>query len=217
MIPHDWNDDACLDILRDCRRALQPSRTHRCGQGAGGSDRDPGLSTLTDLMAVLGGKERALEEFQTQHNAAGFRFNAVKPTAGPFVLIEAMAEYAVADASRKAYSPAVEANNCVCTLCALDTRRHRRVGLRGPSHNMSLVPFYSAPVCAKNAHLSKISPMLQQRTLSHCAYKTIFVHGRPSGHCRSSWPVNSDVPNGQEILASPACLPVCREHSSLIP
>jgi O-methyltransferase/methyltransferase family protein len=94
LILHDWNDDACLAILRNCRRAINPGGRMVVAEVLMGAVGTPGLAPLMDLtmMVVLGGKERSLEEFQALFDAAGFRFTAVKPTSTPFVLIEAIAE-----------------------------------------------------------------------------------------------------------------------------
>jgi O-methyltransferase domain/Dimerisation domain len=93
-ILHDWNDDACLAILRNCRQAINPGGRIVVAETLIGEIGTPGLVPLIDLtmMVLLGGKERSLEEFQALFNAAGFRFTTIKPTSTPFVLIEAVAE-----------------------------------------------------------------------------------------------------------------------------
>jgi ubiquinone/menaquinone biosynthesis C-methylase UbiE len=94
MILHDWNDDACLAILKNCRRAINPGGRIVVADALIGEVGTPGLAPLMDLtmMVVLGGKERSLGEFQALFNATGFRFTGMTPTSTPFVLIEAMAE-----------------------------------------------------------------------------------------------------------------------------
>jgi O-methyltransferase domain/Dimerisation domain len=94
MIMHDWNDDACLAILQNCRRAINPGGRIVVAEVIIGEIGTPGLSPLMDMnmMVVLGGKERSLAEYQALFNAAGFRFTTIVPTSTPFMLIEAVAE-----------------------------------------------------------------------------------------------------------------------------
>jgi len=93
-ILHDWNDEACLAILRNCRQSINPGGRIVVAEMLIGEVGKPGFAPLLDLtmMVVLGGKERSLEEFQALFAAAGFRFTAVRATSTPFVLLEAIAE-----------------------------------------------------------------------------------------------------------------------------
>lgn len=93
VVLHDWHDDACLAILKNCRRAINPGGRVLLAEMLVGKTGESGFAPLLDMtmMVVLGGKERDLEEYKALLDAAGFRFTCVTPTSTPFVLIEATA------------------------------------------------------------------------------------------------------------------------------
>jgi hypothetical protein len=92
-ILHDWNDEECVTILRNCRRAMPPGARlavielilTEMGQRA--------LVPLMDLnmMVMLSGRERTLAEYDALLQAADLRVTVVKPTATPMAIIEAVA------------------------------------------------------------------------------------------------------------------------------
>jgi hypothetical protein len=92
-ILHDWEDDACISILKNCRRSINPGGRIILIEMMIGEIGTPGIATLVDLtMLVLhGGRERSLHEYKTLLSATGFRFTGVTTTSTPFVLIEAIA------------------------------------------------------------------------------------------------------------------------------
>ncbi|AXC10446.1 O-methyltransferase [Acidisarcina polymorpha] len=92
-ILHDWDDDACISILKNCRRSINPGGRIVLIEMVIEEIGAPGITTLVDLtMLVLhGGRERSLQEYKTLLNAAGFQFTTSTATATPFVLIEAQA------------------------------------------------------------------------------------------------------------------------------
>jgi hypothetical protein len=85
-ILHDWDDARCTRILDRCRRAavpggkllvverLLPERVHH----------DPAavLGDL-DMLVLLPGRERRLEEYRALIEDAGFRLERVLPVVGP--------------------------------------------------------------------------------------------------------------------------------------
>jgi SAM-dependent methyltransferase len=93
VVLHDWDDESCLKILRNCRRALHPGGRILLAEMLIDEIGKPGFSALMDLtmLVVLGGKERNLEEFRNLLCTAGFEFASVTKTGTPFVLIEATA------------------------------------------------------------------------------------------------------------------------------
>ena len=70
---HDWNDERCRTILRNCREVLG-----RGGNVADRRERDPEEKPPLDLilldlhmMAVLGGRERTFREYEGLLSDAG--------------------------------------------------------------------------------------------------------------------------------------------------
>ncbi|HVJ51769.1 MAG TPA: methyltransferase [Aliidongia sp.] len=92
-ILHDWADEACLSILKNCRRATHPGARMVVIEMLMDEIGPTPFSTRVDLtmMVVLGAKERTLEEYEALLGAAGFRVTGVVPTATPVSLIEAVA------------------------------------------------------------------------------------------------------------------------------
>ena len=93
---HDWDDDRCTTILRNCREAIAPDgrlvvvepvlpeRIEHAGQMAG--------TLLSDLNMLLltGGRERTASAFRGLLAGAGFEMTTVVPTGGTdFSIVEA--------------------------------------------------------------------------------------------------------------------------------
>jgi hypothetical protein len=93
LILHDWNDDAGLAILRNCRRAISAGGRILVVEQLIDAIGTPGFTPLLDLnmLVLFDGRERTLDEFKALFTAAGFRFASATPTSTPFVLIEAVA------------------------------------------------------------------------------------------------------------------------------
>ena len=92
-ILHDWKDDECVSILRNCRGAIKPSGRVVLIEIVLPDVDPPRYATQVDLtmLAVLGSRERTLEEYKILLAAADFRFISLTPTGTPFSLIEAVA------------------------------------------------------------------------------------------------------------------------------
>jgi hypothetical protein len=90
---HDWKDDECVSILRNCRGAIKPSGRMVLIEIVLPDVDPPPYATQVDLtmLAVLGSRERTLEEYKILLATADFRFTSLTPTATPFSLIEAVA------------------------------------------------------------------------------------------------------------------------------
>jgi hypothetical protein len=95
-IIHDWDDEHALDILRTCRRAMQPSarlvlieRTlpDRVDSSQRGLD-----SVMMDLhmMVVLGGRERTADEYRELLAEAGLNMMKTGPAGAGFAIFEAV-------------------------------------------------------------------------------------------------------------------------------
>lgn len=91
-ILHDWDDDDCITILRNCRKSLQQGGRivtidHLVG--------DPDTTWSTALMdmnmlVMTDGRERDIGEFDELFTAAGLRRTSVRHT-GVFTVIETVA------------------------------------------------------------------------------------------------------------------------------
>jgi hypothetical protein len=95
-IIHDWNDEKAAVILANCRKAMGPERRlilierivpPRSEYSA--AARQLFMADM-QMMVMLGGRERSLEEFRALLEATGFQLTRVIPTESPFQLIEAI-------------------------------------------------------------------------------------------------------------------------------
>jgi len=95
-IIHDWNDEKAAVILANCRKAMGPERRlilierivpPRSEYSA--AARQLFMADI-QMMVMLGGRERSLEEFRALLEAAGFQLTRVIPTESLFQLIEAI-------------------------------------------------------------------------------------------------------------------------------
>jgi hypothetical protein len=90
-ILHDWDDTACIGILRSCRKAMKPNCRlfvveHIVGPPNMGRE---GKYMDLSMMVLTGGRERTRDEFAALLAEAGFKLLSVTPTATPLSLIEA--------------------------------------------------------------------------------------------------------------------------------
>lgn len=90
-ILHDWDDDSCVSILRNCRRAMNPGGRVAVIELVLGEIGEPGPAPLMDLnmLALLRGRERTLPEYRRLFEAAGFNAVKVTPTETPMTVLEA--------------------------------------------------------------------------------------------------------------------------------
>lgn len=88
-ILHDWDDDHCVLLLRNCLRALEPDGKVLTLEAIVQSGIDGAENTFRDLqmMALNGGRERTAAEFERLFRAAGLRLTRVIPTTTPAVSI----------------------------------------------------------------------------------------------------------------------------------
>jgi len=92
-ILHDWDDERCTTILRNCRMAMAEGGRvlvvdHVIPPGNGASW---GKLLDINMMAIPSGRERTREEFRTLFAAAGLRLKRVVPTACPLSVLEGVA------------------------------------------------------------------------------------------------------------------------------
>jgi hypothetical protein len=79
---HDWSDDDCVRILRNCRKAGGPGARLLIVEALLGDVGRPDPVALFDMnmLAVSGGRQRSLEELDQLGEAAGWRRTALSPT-----------------------------------------------------------------------------------------------------------------------------------------
>jgi len=72
-IIHDWNDEAALRILKNCRRAIHSDGTLLLAETVLSPSTDPASALMDMLMMVLtNGRERTESEFRSLLQEAGF-------------------------------------------------------------------------------------------------------------------------------------------------
>lgn len=89
-IIHDWTDDQCVTILKNCHTVMKPgSRLLILDQVLPGPN-EPSLGKFSDLimMQLPGGMERTGEEFQALLKSSGFAFSRIVPTKSPISIVE---------------------------------------------------------------------------------------------------------------------------------
>ena len=93
FVLHDWDDESCVEILKRCREAMLPGGRIDIIEFLLGGHDHPGVIALMDInmLAVAGGRERTLTEFDVLLSKAGLRRIAVHRTNSPQALIEAVA------------------------------------------------------------------------------------------------------------------------------
>lgn len=91
-ILHDWDDQNCMRILRNCRAALQEGGRLVVIDYLVGEFGLPGLPAMMDMnmLVMNGGREREIAEFDALFASTGLRRTTVGQT-GQFAVIEAVA------------------------------------------------------------------------------------------------------------------------------
>jgi hypothetical protein len=90
---HDWPDDGCLRILRNCRAAMAPDARVVIVESvlSEGNAPHPGKAMDLAMASVVDGQERTREEFAALLAAAELRLTRVLPTAVFPSVVEAVA------------------------------------------------------------------------------------------------------------------------------
>ena len=91
QVLHDWSDEQCVTILRNCARAMKPGGKVAVVEMVVPEDGTPSLAQIMDLnmLVMLPGRERTEAEFSALFQAAGLSAANVMPTHSPFSLVEA--------------------------------------------------------------------------------------------------------------------------------
>ncbi|MFD3732592.1 methyltransferase [Streptomyces sp. NPDC058632] len=90
FVLHDWDDDACVRILRNCREALEPGGRVLVMELIVDEVGTPGLEPLMDLnmMALSTGRERSLDEFENLFERAGLTLTRTTASASLVSVLE---------------------------------------------------------------------------------------------------------------------------------
>jgi hypothetical protein len=91
-IIHDWNEEQCLAILGNCRRAMNPGGRLLLVEMVLPSGDTPHPGKMLDMVMLIvpGGQERTAAEYGVLLDKAGFRLTRVVPTASPVSIVEAI-------------------------------------------------------------------------------------------------------------------------------
>ena len=89
-IIHDWDEEKCLTILRNCHRAMSPASKLLVIESVIPPGNEPFHGKFLDLVMLLipGGKERTENEYRTLFAQAGFELTRIVPTATEVSVVE---------------------------------------------------------------------------------------------------------------------------------
>lgn len=93
FILHDWSDDRCIRILRNCREATAPGGRVLIVEHIVPTERGPHFSKFMDinmLVMTSEGRERTEEDFIRLLSAAGLQLRRSTPTAIDLCVMECM-------------------------------------------------------------------------------------------------------------------------------
>jgi SAM-dependent methyltransferase len=86
---HDWDDDAALRILGNCRRAIRPDGRLLLVEGISKPLNEPDPNKFLDVWFIGGGGcERTEAEYRGLLRRGGFTLARVVPTGGPSAILE---------------------------------------------------------------------------------------------------------------------------------
>jgi hypothetical protein len=92
FILHDWDDESCVTILRNCRSAMRPGGRVAIVEMVIDAAGEAGLVELQDLnmLVATSGRERSLDEYDALLTAAGLHRRGLIATDSPLSVIEAV-------------------------------------------------------------------------------------------------------------------------------
>ncbi len=90
-IIHDWSEEQCLAILRNCRQAMHPTSRLLIIEMVLPPGNTPHPGKMLDLMMLVGpgGRERTAEEYGTLLGQAGLQMTRIVATESPVSIVEA--------------------------------------------------------------------------------------------------------------------------------
>jgi hypothetical protein len=90
MIMHDWDDERCVTILRNCRSAAGPGGRALVVEMVIGEIGKPDFSTRVDMnmLNVTRGMERDVDEYDALFAASGWRRTATDPAGAGYSILQ---------------------------------------------------------------------------------------------------------------------------------
>jgi len=86
---HDWDDDAALKILKNCRRGIRPDGSLLLVEGISKPPNEPDPNKFLDVWFIGGGGcERTEAEYRELLRRGGFALERVVPTRGRSAILE---------------------------------------------------------------------------------------------------------------------------------
>jgi O-methyltransferase/methyltransferase family protein len=91
-ILHDWDDERCVTILKNCKAALAENGKVLLVETVMPPASAPSFDRLLDLnmLVISGGRERSEAEYRALFDAAGLELTKIVPTVSPLSVIEAV-------------------------------------------------------------------------------------------------------------------------------
>jgi len=91
-ILHDWTDDQCRLILKNCYQAMKPESKLLVVEMVISHGNEPSIAKLLDLemLVTTGGRERTDMEFKDLFESSGFKLSRIIPTNDNVCIIEAI-------------------------------------------------------------------------------------------------------------------------------
>jgi ubiquinone/menaquinone biosynthesis C-methylase UbiE len=89
-IIHDWDEEKCLTILRNCHRAMRPASKLLVIESVIPPGNESFHGKFLDLVMLLipGGKERTENEYRALFERAGFELTRIVPTGSEVSIVE---------------------------------------------------------------------------------------------------------------------------------
>jgi ubiquinone/menaquinone biosynthesis C-methylase UbiE len=89
-IIHDWDEEKCVTILRNCHRAMRPESKLLVIESVIPPGNEPFNGKFLDLVMLLipGGKERTENEYRILFERAGFELTRIVPTGTEVSIVE---------------------------------------------------------------------------------------------------------------------------------
>jgi hypothetical protein len=90
-IIHDWSEEQCLTILRNCQKAMKPGAKVLIVEFVLPEGNAPHWGKLLDMimLAITGGQERTAAEYSALLAGAGLKMTRIIPTASDVSIVEA--------------------------------------------------------------------------------------------------------------------------------